>query len=65
MTKKKETEWILIESSLPKEYDMCRLFLASGVEKKGWLCGEMWDGLHVKTDDVVVSWKKCVNFVSR
>lgn len=65
MPKKPETEWILIEVKRPKEYDMCRLFLASGVEKMGWRCGEEFDGLHVKRDDVVIKWKKYVNFISR
>lgn len=49
--------WADASKFLPADCDLVYLRTENDKTKKGWHCGNQWDGLHLSKKDVIKFWK--------
>ncbi len=60
-----EDDWVDANEFLPLDYDLMFVKLSNDKFTCAWTVGKKWDGLRLKADQKVVSWKKRPNEIDQ
>ncbi len=53
-----ENGWADAEKFLPEDYDLVSIRVEGKKDTYGWVVGEYWDGVLLRSRDKVIAWKR-------